>query len=445
MVQTGDLIGGKYRIGEFLGEGGMATVWSAQNEAIGREVAVKVLLGAHTRDKEAVSRFLNEARVASRIRSPRIVDVLDTGSCRDGTPFIVMERLRGRPLDSYIYACGRISAREALPIVRAIAEALVVAHELGVVHRDLKPGNVFLTIAPGGAVEPKVLDFGISKIVEAGSRQHTQIGTVLGSPDYMSPEQAAGQPLDWKTDIYSLGAVLYEAVTGRAPYSDMPNMNALLAAIITRPPRPAWELAPDLPLPVRAILERCMQRIPTARYANARELIRDIDQALYAIGGAARLLRPDLLLAPSAAVQKPPRENGSTMEPTVTGARTIASLAKDNKLALLCLGLAFSLATLGGVALWAFGTDPGTPASRPARIVALEAPPAARPSVTTSIASASSSPAASSNAERTSDPMAPTAQPSAIAAQQSRGTGTPRVVPNAPRRTATSNPLDTFK
>jgi hypothetical protein len=133
------------------------------------------------------------------------------------------------------------------------------------------------------------------------------------------------------------------------------------------------------------------------------------------------------------------------MEPTVTGARTIASLAKDNKLALLCLGLALSLATLGGVALWALGPDRGAPASRPARIVALESPPAPSASATTSIASASSAPAASSNAERPSDPGAPSAQPSAVAAQQPRGPGTPRGVPNAPRRPATSNPLDTFK
>src|SRR5262245_61541308 len=219
MFAPGNLIGSRYRLLRLIGQGGMGAVWAAKNEAIARDVAIKVIRpDVIARDPTALARFFNEARICGSIRHPGIVDVLDLGRAEDGSPFLVMELLSGRSLENLLIA-GRIQPLEILPIVRDVARTIALAHAQGVVHRDLKPANIFLHAMPTGEVVTKVLDFGISKVVVRGARGRSVDDAVVGSPAYMSPEQAeARTEVDGRSDVYALGVILFQAMSGRFPF-----------------------------------------------------------------------------------------------------------------------------------------------------------------------------------------------------------------------------------
>jgi serine/threonine-protein kinase len=295
MLSAGNLIGGRYRLVRLLGEGGMGTVWSAVNEAFGREVAVKVMLREVASDPTALERFLTEARICGTIRHPGIVDVLDVGSTEDGSPFLVMELLDGEALDTILHRCGTLRPLDILPVVRDVARTLALAHERGVIHRDIKPGNIFLHRLPNGDIVAKVLDFGISKVTlkKANPATMTQEGTVVGSPAYMSPEQAAGRlELDPRSDVYGLGVILYESLSGRLPFQTE-NYNALIIDIAVREPPPLATVSARLPKPVLELVKATMMHDRDQRIPAAVALAERIEATLAALGASPAIALPD--------------------------------------------------------------------------------------------------------------------------------------------------------
>lgn len=271
---------GNYGVVSKIGEGGMGVVYLAQHITLGRKAAVKVLHPAMSSNQEIVGRFFNEARAATAIRNPGIVEVYDFGFLEDGTAYIIMEYLEGENLAARIRR-GRSTIAMTLTIVRAIARALQAAHEQGVIHRDLKPENVFLTAdseLPTGE-RVKLLDFGIAKLAyDVGGGSHTATGAVMGTPMYMSPEQCrnAGS-VDHRADLYSLGCVAYEMLCGQPPFIAN-GTGELIAHHLYFEPSPLRRHHPEIPAELEDLVLRLLQKQPRARYSRAVDVIRAIDE-----------------------------------------------------------------------------------------------------------------------------------------------------------------------
>jgi serine/threonine-protein kinase len=286
-VNPGDLISGKYRLLRPLGAGGMGSVWAARNELTDRDFAIKFLLPDLAKNKEALSRFFHEARACGQIKHPAVVDVYDMGQTEDGRPFLVMELLEGEGFDARLARAGTFPPADACAWVAFIARGLEEAHVRGLVHRDLKPQNIFFALDDRGDVVPKLLDFGVSKAtgVKSGADfVKTTTGAVLGSPAYMSPEQAQGETnVDGRSDVWALGVILYEALTGQIPF-DAPNYNALMMTIMMRAHRPVLELAPHVPIELGALIDHTLSKDKTARVGTARELADRLDAVVQRLG-----------------------------------------------------------------------------------------------------------------------------------------------------------------
>jgi serine/threonine protein kinase len=278
MTAVGETLGGKYRLDRLLGQGGMGAVYAAENLNTGRRVAVKVLHGQWMQRPEVAQRFIREARATTAIAHPNIVEVLDldTDAAR-GITYIVQEFLEGETLEAHLAAQPgrRLAAREALAIAVPVMGALVAAHERGIVHRDLKPANLFLVRARNGEVVPKVIDFGIAKDVAAAENaaHRTQEGSAIGTPSYMSPEQVSGQTdVDAQTDVWSLGVVLYEMLSGRLPF-ESPNVNVLMAKILLESPTPLGAHLPDVPADLAEIVAIALRRERGERFGSVRAML----------------------------------------------------------------------------------------------------------------------------------------------------------------------------
>jgi len=276
----GDVIAGKYALEEVLGSGGMGAVFRARNTVIDMPVAIKLIRA--DLDRELLSgRLLQEARAAAKLAHPAIVRVFDVGKTALGDPFIVMELLEGQSLAQIIDREGRLSAARAVQLLLPIADALSVANAKGLVHRDVKPDNVFIANDEEGQLQPKLVDFGIVKHEHAAEgSQLTQIGSVIGSPDYMSPEQARGvESLDQRSDVWSFSVVLYESITGATPFESN-NYNALLRMIVESEPLSLKQhSAADSEL--SAIVSKGMSKDPSARWASMGQLGRALASWLY--------------------------------------------------------------------------------------------------------------------------------------------------------------------
>jgi serine/threonine protein kinase len=267
--EEGQVLAGKYRLERLLAQGGMGSVWRARNTSLDVAVAVKVV--ATAADREWLRpRFMREANAAARLRHPAIVRVFDVDQTPQGDPFIVMELLEGETLTKRM--TPRLDPIEAVRLLLPIADALRVAHEGGVIHRDVKPENVFLAL-DGGQLQPKLLDFGIVKVDRSeGKDRLTERGEFVGTPEYMSPEQARGRDdLDATTDVWSLCVVLYEAITGRLPFQGGENYRALLRSIIEDAPTPISELGPE-DAELAHIIERGLSKEPRERWLSMNEL-----------------------------------------------------------------------------------------------------------------------------------------------------------------------------
>ena len=321
MLSAGVVIAGKYRVLQKLGEGAMGSVWLAKNEVTNREFALKVLLPQAASAPTALARFFQEARVCGALRHPSILEIYDAGTADelDGAPYLVMERLEGAPLDLVLRRRGALGPRLALDILAEISRGLHLAHLKGIVHRDLKPANIFLHRPGTGAIEPKVLDFGISKMVDRASPAIalTQSATILGSPLYMSPEQMdPGRVLDARSDVHALGVLLWECLTGEAPFAATSYNN--LVVEIMKGPRPRLRDAmPAATEGMARIVERAFAIDVAERFASAAALADAVDAELGILGGGVLLLRTaaaEVLTGLDVKTAPPPPMQGSTFE-----------------------------------------------------------------------------------------------------------------------------------
>jgi eukaryotic-like serine/threonine-protein kinase len=266
----GRLISGRYRVVGHLGTGGMADVWRAEDEVLGRSVAVKVLHPQYASEENFVARFRQEAQAAANLSHPGIVNVYDWGR-EEGTYFIVMEFLPGQTLKQLLEERGNLRPERALEITRDVAAALSYAHKNNIVHRDIKPHNIM--IGPTGSV--KVTDFGIA---HAGGSQLTQTGSVMGTAQYLSPEQAQGRETGPGTDVYSLGVVLYEMLTGNVPFDGDNPVSVALKHVNEAPVSPRV-LNPNVPPDLERIVLKAMAKQPEQRYRSIEEMAADLDRA----------------------------------------------------------------------------------------------------------------------------------------------------------------------
>lgn len=278
----GKELDGRYLIIERVGVGGMGKVYKALQKPINRHVAVKLLHRELTEDVEVVKRFYREAKAASLLSNPHSIVIHDFGQTVGELLYIVMEYLQGTVLTQEIQEKGAFTTKRALKITQQICESLIEAHENDIVHRDLKPANIYLSRAAGRSEMVKVLDFGIAKISqEIDQTRITKQGILLGTPLYMSPEQVKGLEVDGRSDIYSLGIILYEMLSGSTPFHALTPGNILLQQI-TVPPPPILDINPETVLfeELEGIVHKCLEKNRAQRYQNVQALQRDIGKAL---------------------------------------------------------------------------------------------------------------------------------------------------------------------
>ncbi len=279
-VLIGQTVDGKYKVRAVLGEGGMGAVFEAEHSAIGRVVAMKVLHPAQATKKVAVKRFHQEARAAGGIGHPNICEVFDFGTLSDGSPYLVMERLKGETLAARIQHEGGLPFLEVIDAVIQVLSGLQAAHDRGILHRDIKPENVFLAERPGYPPIAKLLDFGVSQVVPGAATEWddetdlTKTGMVMGTPYYMSPEQARGdRNLDGRVDVYACGVMLYEALTGQRPYVAK-NYNSLLVQILHGNAASPRTLRASIPASLEAAVMKAMAKNRDDRFQSAAEFSR---------------------------------------------------------------------------------------------------------------------------------------------------------------------------
>jgi eukaryotic-like serine/threonine-protein kinase len=292
LVTPGAMVGGKYRLDALIGEGGMGAVWSATHLGLNQAVAIKFISREFVRSAEALRRFDSEAKAAAALKSRHVVQVFDTGTLADETPYIAMELLHGESLQSRVHRGGPVPLGEAVEILTQCSKALGRAHAAGIIHRDIKPDNIFLAQSnDDDSYLVKILDFGVAKmgtnLNEQGSQGATRTGAVLGTPLYMSPEQARGlKTIDQRTDLYSLGLVAYTMFTGNLAFSSE-SFGDLLLQICTAPLPQLCAGAPWLPPTMEAWFARACAREPQDRYASAQEFA----DGLRAAAGSTMLAR----------------------------------------------------------------------------------------------------------------------------------------------------------
>jgi eukaryotic-like serine/threonine-protein kinase len=279
----GQILGG-YRVIEQLGTGGMGVVYVGQHELIGKRAAVKVLLPELSRDAAVVRRFFNEARAATQVRHPGIVEVFDFGHRDDGIAYIVMELLHGETLSARVRRQGRVPVTTSIRLVQQISGALGAAHTAGIVHRDLKPENVFVVRDPDvtGGERAKVLDFGIAKLAGDMSAEElkTRTGAVIGTPRYMAPEQCRGaREVDHRADLYALGCIFYELLCGRPPFLEK-GIGDLFAAHMFMPPQPPSTYEPSVPPALDAVILNLLAKTPEQRFPSASVFLQALEQAV---------------------------------------------------------------------------------------------------------------------------------------------------------------------
>ncbi len=281
-LQQGQLLDGKYEIGALLGSGAMGLVYEGYHRLLAKPMAIKVLRPEATQNDELRSRFEAEARAAAAASHPNIVAVTDMGRTPTGAVYFVMDRLKGETLGERLERESRLEYAAIGPIALGILSGLEAAHALGLVHRDLKPDNVFLALTPDGAELPKILDFGIAKALCAvGKREAgTVAGTLMGTPAYMAPEQARAEPdIDARADLYAMGVILYRMVCGRCPFLGDEPMVVMTSLLMDTPPSP-YELAPKIPRALAQLIEDAMSRDRRARPASAKHMRERLASAL---------------------------------------------------------------------------------------------------------------------------------------------------------------------
>jgi serine/threonine protein kinase len=273
LSHIGKVLENKYRLDSYLSKGAMGAVYRATHVMLGREVAVKLINPDLVTSPDVVRRFQREARAVTLLNHPNIVDVYDLGQASDGTLYIAMELVVGDSLAAVIRSSGPLPPSRIVGIMRQVVSALALAHRREIVHRDLKPHNIMITRGDDGGELAKLLDFGIAKTFESEATQLTATGFAIGTPKYMSPEQAMGVAVDGRSDLYSLGIIMYEMMTGEVPFND-PSIPALLVKHMHESPVPPSQRRVDLQIPpaLEAIALRCLEKDPAQRFQTATEL-----------------------------------------------------------------------------------------------------------------------------------------------------------------------------
>lgn len=352
VFERGQKIGDRLELIELIGEGAMGSVWAARHLRLDADVAVKFIATDHRAKhrERVVTRFEREARLAASIQSPHTVQIHDHGLTDDDVPFIVMERLQGRSLGQRLRSGGPLPLHDVVALVEQVGRALASAHERGVVHRDIKPDNIFLVDTPDGSIFAKVLDFGVAKLTEKsdlalGEVATTQAGVILGTPEYMAPEQFEAKELDHRTDIYALGVILYEMATGRKPFVEN-SIGRLAVATLTKIPTRPLALAdpPNIPYALDALITQCLEKSPDRRpqhMAAIEERLSTILQEMQA--GTAQYGTLEALAPDVGDLDRPARGRGLAIA---------AGLG-----ALVCVGAAITYFALGQTA----GPPPAAP------------------------------------------------------------------------------------
>jgi serine/threonine-protein kinase len=295
----GEVIGGKYRVGECIGYGGMGVVCAATHLELERKLAIKFVRPELAESNEFVTRFLNEARAAAALRSEHVAQVLDCGRLPSGTPYMVLEHLEGADLESIVGSRGPLPVALAVDLALQLCEALAEAHAAHIIHRDIKPQNLFVTEGPGGTPTLKVLDFGVSKRLYGGDPSLTQGTQGVGSPHYMSPEQMTSpSDVDERTDIWSVGAVLFELLAGRPPFTGE-SLPEICAKVVTQPAPFIRSFRPNVPPRLESVVQRCLEKNRDQRFADMGELAEALapfasPQGLASIDLVARILGRDI-------------------------------------------------------------------------------------------------------------------------------------------------------
>jgi serine/threonine protein kinase len=307
MARAGDVIGGKYRLVHPLGIGGMGAVWRAEHQALQQQVAIKLLDARGPAADRSVRRFQREAQIAASIHHRNIVYISDFGT-EGGAPYLVMELLAGVPLSERMVVGEPLSVGTFLRIVEETLQGLAAVHAAGVVHRDMKPENIFLVREPNDNVFPKLLDFGVSRSTERNAGHTiTREGIVMGTPEYVSPEQARGRMADVRSDIYSLGVVMYEALAGRLPFQ-ADNAADLIVSVLNAVPIPLVSFRPDLGDDLSNFVGKAMARQPEDRFQNTEEMRSALFSLLDSESGVESLQLPRRFMAPKSEPSAPPEE-----------------------------------------------------------------------------------------------------------------------------------------
>jgi serine/threonine protein kinase len=287
LSQAGQVLDGKYRLDSLLAEGGMGSVYRATHVMLGKTVAIKLIKAAIMTSPEIVRRFQREARAATALNHPNIVSVYDLGQTPDGTLYIAMEFIDGPSLKALIQAGRAVPAARTISILRQVASALAVAHKHNIIHRDLKPHNIMLATASDGSELAKLVDFGIAKTFDEAT-QLTSLGSALGTPFYMSPEQIEGRAVDARSDLYALGIILYEMLVGEVPFADQSTPAVLIRQLRERPVRPSLK-NPAVPPALEAIAMRCLEKDPEQRFQTADDFAAALHDASATLSDASSM------------------------------------------------------------------------------------------------------------------------------------------------------------
>ncbi|HEX3868164.1 MAG TPA: protein kinase [Gemmatimonadaceae bacterium] len=378
---VGSIIADRYHVLKKLGEGGMGQVYLVEHVKMGRKSALKVMHPSMKSDVDAISRFNREAANASRIAHPNVAAVYDFGETTDGIIYLAMEFVEGPPLTSVIAQQGALAPKRAAEIVRQSSEALAVAHDMGIVHRDLKPDNIMIAKTRDGGDLVKVVDFGIAKAAGSENQKVTKTGLVVGTPEYMSPEQLAGDKLDGRSDIYSLALVAFNMMTGTLPFPSDSAQESMIMRLTDRP-KPLAAMKPDVnwPTDVQAVMDKALERDVGARYQTAtdfgRDLFRVIDRMpatqVAEMGtqlmGAAAVPATRVASSADLPLSAPPPTSGGTaaMEPASVAGPSVtyptAPPKKRNMVPVLA-GVAAIVVLGGGAALFMNGRKGGADTS----------------------------------------------------------------------------------
>ena len=405
---VGSVIADRYHVIRKLGEGGMGQVYLAEHVRMGRKSAVKVLHPGMVNDADAISRFNREASNASRISHPHVAAIYDFGETSDGLIYLAMEFVEGEPLTDIIER-GALPAARAANIVRQAGEALAVAHDLGIVHRDLKPDNIMIARNRDGSDCVKVVDFGIAKAANVEAQKVTRTGLIVGTPEYMSPEQLAGDPLDGRSDIYSLALVGFAMLTGRLPFPSETAQESMIMRLTDRP-RSLAEMKPEVkwPAQLQAVMDRALARDAASRYTSAADFGHDFAAAIERMpqtvateGGTSIINTPSM---PQTAIAPTPTH--------ITGATT-AKAAQPRPKSRVPVMIGGAAVAAG--ALIVFGVlranDPASTASPPVTTTAL---PNGAPGGTTAAKAAAGDSVPSTTARALDQTAAPASRPDAL-------------------------------